>query len=577
MDSSKITKYLVEEAKLYKWSELFLDNQNPNNTQSFDFKRVSENLPINDVQSGDLFYNKLNLFLSFIPGENRWYAWDGKIHVPCTDDTVVKSIIEAFYKELETTLNSIDTVISEAIRVATSAGGTGEDDDRVKKLKKNKDLFKKPQAYADRIGNSSGIDSLVKLLKTKLSKSDKHFEEDQRWLVCRNCVFDLDLIRNYKKNHADTVKRPLLIEGVVLTHSPERNVTRLLDVDYDPSLSFEDSHWIDFLTSSVSDGDKDTIEHLQKVTGASFMGEHSLRTMINLVGPPGSGKSLYTGTFHAMSPEGYSASPESSALVKVQGQNFAQDFFRRKRFIMISEPPLGEQIDDDFLKKFTGDSSVATRTLNDKGGNWTPQGTLFIASNDTLRINSRDRAIVDRMQVVKFPYSFVDRPDGPNQKLINRDLGKIFTRDESEKSRILNWVLVGMELFVLADRSLDPPASIQAERSKVMSSGTSSLRWLNDVLEDSMVIDIIKTPVDFQINDGSYIAVDECYRMYKLWCAENGERTAQKRFFVHDIERSYPIMKYGTKKLFKGLVKPNDKPEQPSFQINPGSFEQKSF
>lgn len=570
MDSSKITKYLTEEAQLHKWRNLFLDGQDPNNTKGFDFSRVAESLPVNDIQSGDLFFDKLSMFLSYIPGEARWYAWDGRIHVPCTDETVIRSLVVSFYKELEYTLSSVNKIITEAIRVASSAGGSGQDDDRIKKLKRNTELFKKPQAYTDRIGNSVGIKSLVELLRTKLAKQDSHFDEDQRWLVCRNCVFDLDIIRS-----TGALNTP----GTLLSHSPSRNVTRYLDVDFDPTLdNLDDSHWMDFLRSSIQDGDEDTLRHLQKVTGASFMGEHSLRTMINIVGPPGSGKSLYTNTLFSLGQAGscYTASPESTALVKVQGQNFAQDFFKRKRFIMISEPPLGEQIDDDFLKKFTGDSSVTTRTLNDRGGNWTPQGTLFIASNDTLRINSRDRAIVERMQVIKFPYRFVDNPKLPSEKLINNELGRIFTHDEKEKSKILNWILFGMTSFINGNRKLTPPASIQNERNKVMSSGTSSLRWLNDVLEDDLLIDIIKTPItDFKVNDGAYVPVDECYKMYKFWCADNGERTTQKRFFVHDIERTYPIMKYGSKKLFKGLMRPNDKPEL--LAPTPESFGQKSF
>lgn len=570
MDSNKITKYLMGEARLDKWHELFLDGQNPNNVTGFDFIRVSKILPVNDIQSGDLFFNKLSLFLSYIPGESKWYAWDGRIHVPCTDDTVIRSLVELFYKELDKTLNSVENIIADAARSAQAASGV--DDDTAKAIKRNMELFKKPQAYRDRIGNSQGIDSLVKFLKTKLAKNDKYFEEDQRWLVCKNYVFDLDVIRaSWDKEN------PLLVPGVLLTHSPERNVTRFLDVNFNPELNHEDSMWLDFLRSSVEDGNEDVIEHLQKVTGASFMGEHSLRTMINLVGPPGSGKSLYTGTFFSLGKEGYSASPDSSALVKVQGTNFAQDFFRRKRFIMISEPPLGEQIDDDFLKKFTGDSSVATRTLNDKGGNWTPQGTLFIASNDTLRINSRDRAIVDRMQVVKFPYSFVDNPSGPNEKLVNRNLEKIFTTDENEKSKILNWVLFGMALFVKSKRSLQPPASIQAERSKVMSNGTATLRWINDALDDRTIVDIVKTPVDFQVSDGSYLSVDECYRLFKFWCADNGERVTPKRFFTHDIERTYPMFKYGNTKLFRGLVRPNDKPERLLINMEDNLTGQKTF
>lgn len=569
MDSSKVVKFLITEAKLESWHEALLDGQNQNNGIGFDFKRVSDITPMNDIQAGDIFYNKLCVFLSFIPGGQKWYAWDGRIHVPCTDDTVVRGLVEVFYKELTATLDIVDGIITETLRTMKSTG-SGDDDENVKKMKRNKDLFKKSRAYAERIGNSSGIDSLVKALKTKLSVSDDYFDNDQRYLVVRNCVFDLDIIRN---NGGDLDK-----EGVTLLHNPSRPVTRYLDVDFNPSLDYVNSEWENYLLSSIRDNDVSTVNYLKKVTGAAFMGDHGLRTIINIVGPPGSGKSLFLGTFEKMGRHGsgYSASPNSTAITKAQGTNFEQNDFKLRRFIMVSEPPMGDEIDNEFLKKFTGDASINTRTLNVAGSNWTPQGTLFIASNDTLRINSRDSAIVERMQVIKFPYKFKSNPTEPDEKLINNKLEGIFENNETEKSRILNWMLEGMSAFIDGGRLLDPPESIKKERAKVTASGTASLRWINEVLENKTFADITKTKVDFEVNDGAYTPVDEAYRVFKLWCADTGERTTPKRFFTHDLHKKFPEMSYNGKKLFKGLVKTTSGPS-PQSNNEPTMFGQKTF
>ena len=56
----------------------------------------------------------------------------------------------------------------------------------------------------------------------------------------------------------------------------------------------------------------------------------------------------------------------------------AADEYKSKRFIGISEPTESERMDSEFLKKFTGDEWVETKTLNHKSSEWKPQGEIII-------------------------------------------------------------------------------------------------------------------------------------------------------------------------------------------------------
>jgi hypothetical protein len=76
--------------------------------------------------------------------------------------------------------------------------------------------------------------------------------------------------------------------------------------------------------------------------------------------------------------------------------------FKGKRFIAISEPTEAEQVDSDFLKRFTGDEWVETRTL--KGPHkWEPQGEIFVMSGRPLKINNKDKDTLEQVAAISYP------------------------------------------------------------------------------------------------------------------------------------------------------------------------------
>lgn len=76
--------------------------------------------------------------------------------------------------------------------------------------------------------------------------------------------------------------------------------------------------------------------------------------------------------------------------------------YKSKRFIGVSEPPMGDAIDNDFLMKFTGDDWVETKTLNRKSSEWKPQGKIFIASGQPLRMHNEDKETIERVKEITY-------------------------------------------------------------------------------------------------------------------------------------------------------------------------------
>ena len=206
------------------------------------------------------------------------------------------------------------------------------------------------------------------------------------------------------------------------------------------------------------------------------MGITKSRMIVNLFGPPGSGKSTFMDAIQKLGGRGvgYCAALDKSAITQTNDQvNFGQNDFKGRRFIPISEPDHRKAIDDDFLKNFTGDEGVKTRTLHAAFEPWTPQGILFVASNAPLRINTRDNAIVDRLHMIEFPNQFeAGLPvDNSNEEDTIEDLL------QKDKSRILEWILEGMWLYVQGGMRWNPPTKVIEHRGTIVSSA-SVAPWL---------------------------------------------------------------------------------------------------
>lgn len=56
-------------------------------------------------------------------------------------------------------------------------------------------------------------------------------------------------------------------------------------------------------------------------------------------------------------------------------------------FVGVTEPPMRDPIDSEFLMKLTGDEWVETKTYNAKSVDWKPQGEIYIMSGKPLDFN----------------------------------------------------------------------------------------------------------------------------------------------------------------------------------------------
>lgn len=549
MSEENIINLWVNELNLNSWSDELLGNQKASSGNPINIDLAKKSMPWTQLVTAEIIKEKLGNYLSYVSSTKTWYAWNGIIHEPCTGEDIALNVVKKYFKEYSEALSAVEKSIELAAQSKMTKEGSSDSED-VKNIRKvYTSGFERQRKMRENLASTQGREQVVKAMRTEFKVADDYFDHDKDYLVVRNCVFDLDHLRKTGSHKA-------------IKHSSNLPVTRYMDIEYNSKAKFNEGAFINYLYDVLPDDDnkEETEKFLRKVIGAAFMGESRTRTIVNVLGPPGSGKSNLIDIFMKLGSKGssYVTAPDTIAIMKTMGTNFEQDQFRNKRFIAISEPSSTDHVDDEFLKRFTGEDWIMTRTLNSKSSGWSPQGLLFIASNGPLKINSRDEATVQRIKVIEFPHKFVDNPSKPGEKKINRELSRELITEEN-RSKILNWILEGMVSYVRSNKNLTPPSYITEQQMKISNESSATLRWLSDMKDSRVLVSAFEQddPSHYQAN--ASISLKEAYRMYKLWCAEVGEnRILPRRLFEEDISKQHPSFKYGTDVLLKGLIKTNN-------------------
>lgn len=518
MGENEILDKLFQELRLDLWWHDLIGQKNPK-FDSFDLDKAIETLPRTEVTASEAISVKFNHILSYSAENKLWYLWNGTIHVPCTGEGIALKVARAYFRAMADALEFIKEYIeSEAKKIEASNTTTSKDDAKKKRAEYDKGEISKHKRFRDGVSRMSGLSALIGVMRIDCDVPKGYYDNDQQWFVMKNKVLDLNALREQRWEMYD--------------HDPKRPVTKFFDADYHPEAQRTNhGHWDSFLKNSIPD--EDARNYIQKVVGAAFMGESKLRAIMNLHGPPGSGKSVFINTFFKLGKEGagYVCMPDSKSIIKVSGQNFEQDSFKGRRFFGISEPPMHDPIDNEFLKKLTGDDWVETRTLNVQSQGWIPQGVAFVATNKPMKINTRDKAIVDRVQMIEFPVSFEKNHPDPARRRVN-GLEDLIMGD---RERVLEWVIQGMLRFVYQDsRQLTPPQSVIDLQASVVMEASTALRWVEEFKEDGLL------EINFDSPEEYFLSVKDAYQRYQNWIVMSGEKYPMTlRFFQQDIEARY--------------------------------------
>lgn len=523
-NENEIVNFLYNELKLGAWwKELLVFDDNG----EIDIDKSSETIAWSETRTAKIVAEKFGPRLSYVEVSNQWYAWNGIIHVPCEGVSTARKLIGFYVTAVEYALEHIENIIIAKANQIRAENKDKAEDNAKAMLNLYKNGYKKHRDFRNRMNSNAGITSVIATIQTEVSISSKYYENDHDWFVMRNCVMDL---KKFREGNDDN--------NILVGHDPVRPVTRYFDADYDLETNF--GHWDKFIASSLPA--PETQEYIQQIIGAAFMGQSKTKVIVNLLGKKDSGKSIFIGTFFDLcrAGAGYVSMPDPLSIMKVQGQNFSQDKFRGQRMVALSEPDEHQTPDTPFIKRYSGDDLVETADKYAKMTGWRPQGILFIASNNALKIDIRDSATVSRIKIIEFPVQFV--PAGPGVDPAFEQIPDIKEKISQDRNRVLMWIVEGMLKFRANDFTFDEPASVVASQDAFVAGISSALEWATDMLENELLFIDLDEPIS------KCLTITDAFKGYMLWCKETNTRPTSRKLFVKDM-----VVKYGETQRSSGI------------------------
>lgn len=496
------------------WAEEFLVRHG----DEIDMIATHERLPRSDVRSARAIALHLPGEITFSDQSGTWRMWNGAVHESLTASEMQRGI-QTFADAIAVALNTIKVVYQ------AEADRQSDKDEADKVMARYRSMWAKHRSYRDRLFSDAGQKAVVSQLKTYVGVDEERFDASPRFFVVEDGVIDLSMVMRTG-------------EVEVAPHSPTRLVTKRSRARWDPAAEAPRWHW--YLQRSLPD--PEVREYLQRWCGAALLGDPKDKGLVNLIGPQDSGKSLFIKAMQLVLGDYSKMVAADTFLAKRGNGTFEAHELRGVRVALAAEPGSGKQMDEGIVKALTGGDQLQTRTLYGRFVTWTPQATIFIASNHPMKIDTADGAMLNRIKPVEFPIRFSRDPAAPPE--LRADL-KLEEDLRGETAGILRWVVEGLLAYREHGLGVEP-ASVASKRETMAEEIDNPLEWLQEAIDDALVI------VDPDVPAARCITVNSAYERYVHWCEAGNVKPFGRKRFSQVIQRRYPTKKSGAN-VFVGI------------------------
>jgi len=327
----------------------------------------------------------------------------------------------------------------------------------------------------------------------------KEFDKDD-WLVnCKNGIIDLKT-------------------GELLPHDPEKNMTKMLNATYDASAKcpvFEK------FINDIFKNNKNIIQFMQRFLGYCLTGDTREQQFVIAHGKQGrNGKGTLLNLISYILND-YANSIPSEILCVQKNEKPSNEIARLAgaRFVLASESGKSKKLDEQLVKKMTGQDLLTARFLYKETFEFMPNFKIVMMVNDKPVASSDDVALWSRIQLVPFEMRYT----GANQDKTLKDR----LRAENEVNGILQWLIEGCLEWQRI--GLNPPDEVLQ--------ATNEYRDENDKLKDWMDECCV-------VHENATATIKDLYHNFQSWSLENGEKfiMIQKNFVSSLIQKGF--MKY---------------------------------
>lgn len=417
--------------------------------------------PWTDIGGGRLFADCYKAIARYVPERKCWYCYDGGIW---RQDVGNLRTME-YVKELADALMSYALTIEDERRRTAYI------------------------AYCNRWQKRNNRETFLKDAQGVYPISASDFDRDPYIFNCKNGTLHLDTM-------------------TFTGHNPDDRLTKISEVEYDPKAVCER---FSYFIGEIMDGDEDKARFLQKALGYGLSGDTRHECLFILYGATtrnGKG-TLCESVLGVMGDYGCTSRPETISMKQaVSSSSPSEDIARLAgvRFVNISEPGKGLNLDAAKLKTMTGNDTLNARFLHENSFDFKPQFKLYINTNYLPVVN--DMTIFKSGRIITIPF---ERHFDEDEQ--DRTLKAEFARPEN-RSAILNWLIEGFRMQ--QEEGLGMPDEVRKATESYEADSDKIRCFADDCLEKI---------------DGAEERTADVYRVFQIWCRDNGYHPEGMRAF----------------------------------------------
>ncbi|EMS79182.1 phage/plasmid primase, P4 family [Desulfotignum phosphitoxidans DSM 13687] len=285
----------------------------------------------------------------------------------------------------------------------------------------------------------------------------------------------------------------------------------------------------------IFDGNVHLVDFWRRLCGYSLVGEVYQSVFVVMTGQGRNGKTMImdmltkvlgpmAGTIRPeMLLDNFNPSSSSGASADIMT-------LRGLRMAFASETDEGRKISPSRVKWLTGRDPIRGRNPYDKYEvEWTPSHTLILLTNHKPHAPADDFAFWERMKVIPFTLSFVDRP--PTSENERRADPMLYKKLEKELPGIFAWMVRGC--LEWQQVGLDPPSIVKAAVDEYQKDEDS----VGDFIEECCIT-----------GPGYSVGATALYQRFEAWWKENVSNRIpkQRRFGDWMKKKKFEKVKSGT-------------------------------
>lgn len=344
----------------------------------------------------------------------------------------------------------------------------------------------------------------------------------QEGIGVEDTVFDVD------SNLVTVANGTLDLRTFKLSPSNRRDMlTRRMPVTFDPTAT---SPKFDTFLSQVLP-DPAVRQYVQRAVGYTLLGSADERAFFVVNGPSGTGKSQFLNILEGLFGDFGCTAPAGTLRLKPSesGPNNDLHELKGRRFVTTSETSETSVLNEELIKRLTGGDAQRTRDLYESFQYWTPQCTVWLATNFFPQLNIEDPAIWSRVKSIEFNTTFI----GTSTRKATPGIGKKILNEEA--SGILNWALEGLRLF--REHGLGEPEAIASSLSRRKHESDNVALFVENARDEGILV----------TSDVDVIGTAIMFNMYQEWSRRNGYKFIGAKRFVRRMEAlGYTRRKRGT-------------------------------